>query len=96
MRVIQLTLVACIQALIHNGDGTGGAPPPIYQYVMLNGDETGADYTGFDPAAAHAVVTQDNGYILVGSGITTESPNGNFPIKCLALTFPLIFRLILR
>ena len=68
------------RAVTDNGDGTGGTPPAIYQYVMLNADETSA-YTAWDPHAVHAVVTQDNGYILVGSALTSEGANG----KCRAL-----------
>ena len=71
-------------AVTNNADGTGGTPPSIYQYVMLNADET-SQYTAMDPHAVHAGVTQNNGYVLVGSALTSES-NG----KCLALNYSLL------
>ena len=59
------------KAVTDNGDGTGGTPPAINQYVMVHADDK-----TLDPHAVHGVVTQNNGYIVVGSGLTSEGANG--------------------
>ena len=62
-----------------NGDGTGGSPPTIEQYVMINGDAQNAE-VGFDPHAKTFIITQNNavaaqngGYICTGVALSGES-----------------------
>ena len=80
--ILIATQVAICRAVTNNDDGTGGTPPAIYQYVMLNGDISN-EWIGFDPHSAHGVVTQDNGYILTGSAMVKEVANA----KCLAFNY---------
>ena len=50
---------------IDNGDGSGGSPPAMLSYVMINGDASNAD-VGFDPHAKTFIITNSGNYICTG------------------------------